>query len=168
MRAHVINGGKIVNTVEVESLGVLPGLVAAQGNEGIGWSYDGHTFTAPAPDLTALRAAHWEAIKAERDKRIQTGGYLAAGKWFHSDTFSRTQQMGLVMMGAGIPGGLQWKTMDGSFVTMTQTLASQVFSAAAASDAALFAHAEQIKAAMEADPVNFSLASQTWPAVFGE
>ena len=168
MRAHVINGGKIVNTVEVESLGVLPGLVAAQGNEGIGWSYDGHTFTAPAPDLTALRAAHWEAIKAERDKRIQTGGYLAAGKWFHSDTFSRTQQMGLVMMGAGIPGGLQWKTMDGSFVTMTQTLASQVFSAAAASDAALFALAEQIKAAMEADPVNFSLASQTWPAVFGE
>ena len=168
MRAHVINGGKIVNTVEVESLGVLPGLVAAQGNEGIGWGYDGHTFTAPAPDLTALRAAHWEAIKAERDKRIQTGGYLAAGKWFHSDTFSRTQQMGLVMMGAGIPGGLQWKTMDGSFVTMTQTLASQVFSAAAASDAALFALAEQIKAAMEADPVNFSLASQTWPAVFGE
>lgn len=47
MRAHVIDGGKIVNTVEVESLGVLPGLVAAQGNEGIGWSYDGHTFTAP-------------------------------------------------------------------------------------------------------------------------
>ena len=168
MRAHVINGGKIVNTVEVESLGVLPGLVAAQGNEGIGWLYDGHAFTAPAPDLTALRAAHWEAIKAERDKRIQTGGYLAAGKWFHSDTFSRTQQMGLVMMGAGIPGGLQWKTMDGSFVTMTQALASQVFSAAAASDAALFALAEQIKAAMEADPVNFSLASQTWPAVFGE
>ena len=168
MRAHVIEAGRIANTVEVESLAALPGLVAAQGNEGIGWSYDGHTFTAPAPDLTALRAAHWEAIKAERDKRIQTGGYLAAGKWFHSDTFSRTQQMGLVMMGAGIPGGLQWKTMDGSFVTMTQALASQVFSAAAASDAALFARAEQIKAAMEADPVNFSLASQTWPAVFGE
>ena len=168
MRAHIIEAGRIVNTVEVEMLDVLPGLVAAQGNEGIGWSYDGHTFTAPAPDLTALRAAHWEDIKRERDKRIQTGGYQVAGKWFHSDTFSRTQQMGLVMMGAGIPGGLQWKTMDGSFVTMTQTLAGQVFAAAAASDAALFSHAEQIKAVMEADPVNFSLASQTWPAVFGE
>ena len=167
MRAHVIEAGRIANTVEVESLAALPGLVAAQGNEGIGWSYDGHTFTAPAPDLTALRAAHWEEIKRERDRRTQQGGYQVAGKWFHSDTFSRTQQMGLVMMGAGIPGGLQWKTMDGSFVTMTQTLASQVFSAAAASDAALFARAEQIKAAMEADPVNFSLASQTWPAVFG-
>lgn len=168
MRAHVINGGKIVNTIEVETLDVLQGLVAAQGNEGIGWSYDGQDFTAPAPDLTSLRAAHWEDIKRERDRRTQQGGYQVAGKWYHSDTFSRTQQMGLVMMGAGIPGGLQWKTMDGSFVTMTQTLAGQVFAAAAASDAALFARAEQIKAAMEADPVNFSLASQTWPTVFGE
>jgi len=168
MRAHVIEAGRIANTVEVESLGVLPGLVAAQGNEGIGWSYDGQDFTAPAPDLTSLRAAHWEDIKRERDRRTQQGGYQVAGKWYHSDTFSRTQQMGLVMMGAGIPGGLQWKTMDGSFVTMTQTLAGQVFAAAAASDAAMFSHAEQIKAVMEADPVNFSLASQTWPAVFGE
>jgi hypothetical protein len=42
MRAHVIENGVVVNTVEVESLGVLPGLVAAQGNEGIGWLYDGH------------------------------------------------------------------------------------------------------------------------------
>ena len=168
MRAHVIENGVVVNTVEVESLGVLPGLVAAQGNEGIGWLYDGHVFTAPPPDLTALRASHWEAIKTERDRHTQQGGYQVAGKWYHSDTFSRTQQMGLVMMGAGIPGGLQWKTMDGSFVTMTQTLAGQVFAAAAASDAALFSHAEQIKAVMEADPVNFSLASQTWPAVFGE
>lgn len=167
MRAHVIADGEIVNTVEVESLAVLPGLVAAQGNEGIGWSYDGHVFTAPAPDLTALRAAHWESIKAERDKRTQSGGYQAAGKWFHSDTFSRTQQTGLVMMGAGIPGGLQWKTMDGSFVTMTQTLAGQVFAAAAASDAAIFARAEQIKATMEADPAAFDLSAHAWPPVFG-
>ena len=168
MRAHIIENGVVKNTIEVESLSVIPGLVAAVGEEGIGWLYDGSAFTAPSPDLTALRAAHWEEIKRERDRRTQSGGYQAAGKWFHSDTFSRTQQMGLVMMGAGIPNGLQWKTMDGSFVTMTQTLAGQVFAAAAASDAALFARAEQIKAAMEADPVNFSLASQTWPAVFGE
>ena len=168
MRAHIVENGVISNTVEVESLSVIPGLVAAVGDEGIGWVYDGHAFNAPLPDLTALRAAHWDAIKVERDKRIQTGGYQAAGKWFHSDTFSRTQQMGLVMMGAGIPGGLQWKTMDGSFVTMTQTLAGQVFAAAAASDAAIFARAEQIKATMEADPAAFDLAAHAWPAVFGE
>ena len=121
----------------------------------------------PAPDYSALATTHWEAIKQERDRRTQQGGYQVAGKWFHSDTFSRTQQMGLVMMGANIPANLQWKTMDGSFVTMSQTLAGQVFAAAAASDAALFARAEQIKTAMEADPVNFELAAQAWPAVFG-
>ena len=46
MRAHVIDNGVVVNTVEVAALDVLPGLVAAQGNEGIGWSYDGQYFTA--------------------------------------------------------------------------------------------------------------------------
>ena len=122
----------------------------------------------PAPDYSALAGSHWEAIKAERDRRTQQGGYQVAGKWFHSDTFSRTQQMGLVMMGSNIPAGLQWKTMDGSFVTMTQALAGQVFAAAAASDATLFARAEQIKAAMEADPVNFSLSEFSWPSIYGE
>ena len=36
------------------------------------------------------------------------------------------------------------------------------------SDAALFARAEQIKAAMEADPLNFILTAQPWPSVYGE
>jgi len=121
----------------------------------------------PPPDYSALADSHWEAIKAERDRRAQQGGYQVAGKWFHSDTFSRTQQMGLVMMGADIPAGLKWKTMDGSFVTMTQTLAGQVFAAAAASDAALFARAEQIKAAMDSDPAAFDLSAHAWPPVFG-
>jgi len=134
----------------------------------VGWALNNGDWQAPAVDVDAIKSRHWEEIKQERDRRTQQGGYQVAGKWFHSDTFSRTQQMGLVMMGAGIPNGLQWKTMDGSFVAMTQTLAGQVFAAAAASDAALFARAEQIKAAMEVDPVNFNLASQTWPAVFGE
>jgi len=132
-----------------------------------GWVLSGDNWQAPAVDVAAIKSRHWEEIKAERDRRTQQGGYQVAGKWFHSDTFSRTQQMGLVMMGASIPANLQWKTMDGSFVTMTETLASQVFAAAAASDAALFARAEQIKAAMELDP-DFILASQSWPDVFGD
>ena len=92
----------------------------------------------------------WSQVKQIRDSKTQTSGYLAAGKWFHSDTFSRTQQMGLVMMGAGIPAGLQWKTMEGSFVTMTQTLAMQVFAAAAAQDQATFAAAEAHRATLAA------------------
>ena len=170
----LINSGVVVNVTLADLVfaQTLPGYEMAidiTGTEvGIGWLYDGQGFTQPPVDTTELKSRHWDAIRQERDRRTQTGGYQAAGKWFHSDTFSRTQQMGLVMMGADIPAGLQWKTMDGSFVTMTQALAGQVFAAAAASDAALFARAEQIKVAMEADPVNFVLASQTWPAVFWE
>lgn len=47
MRAHIIDGGIVVNTIEVDSLDFMPGLVAAVAGEGIGWSYDGQTFTPP-------------------------------------------------------------------------------------------------------------------------
>lgn len=111
----------------------------------------------------------WDFIKAERDRRIQFGGYKVGTKWFHSDTFSRTQQMGLVMMGASIPANTPWKTMDGSTVVMTQTLAGQIFGTAAASDIAIFAAAETHKAAMEAsaNPATYDF-STGWPKAFGE
>ena len=106
----------------------------------------------------------WERIKAERDNRTNTFGYVAAGKRFHSDQKSRTQQLGLVIMGAGIPAGLQWKTMDGEFVTMTPTLAQQILAAAGASDAAIFAAAEAHRVAMEASeaPAAYDY-SAGWP-----
>lgn len=123
----------------------------------------------PAKSLAQDKANKWETIKAERDRRIQTGGYKVGAKWFHSDTFSRTQQMGLVMLGAGIPANTPWKTMDGTTITMTQTLAGQIFATAAASDIAIFAAAETHKAAMEAsaDPASYDF-SAGWPKSFGE
>lgn len=114
-------------------------------------------------------AAMWEAIKSERDRRTQKGGYKVGTAWFHSDVFSRSQQIGLVMLGANIPASLQWKTMDGTFVTMTQTLAGQVFAAAAASDQAIFSAAEAHRAEMEASatPETYDF-STGWPKVYGE
>lgn len=115
-----------------------------------------------------LIAASWQAIKAERDRR-KAGGVKVGAKWFHTDDGSRIQQMGLVMMGASIPANLQWKTMDHSFVTMTQTLASQVFQAVAASDQAIFTAAETHRVAMEAsvDPASYDY-SGGWPKIYGE
>lgn len=126
------------------------------------------TITAIPKDVVAIKAIKWEAIKAERNRR-KAGGVKVGAKWFHSDDGSRIQQMGLVMMGANIPTNLQWKTMDGSFITMTQTLASQVFQAVAASDQAIFTVAEQHKAAMEAsaDPASYDY-STGWPKIYGE
>lgn len=127
---------------------------------------NGHPILQDPPKATA--ADVWERIKAERDRRIQSG-YKVGTKWFHSDTFSRTQQMGLVMLGANIPANTPWKTMDGTTVTMTQALAGQIFAAAAASDIAIFAAAEMHRAAMEssADPSSYDF-SAGWPKVFGE
>lgn len=121
------------------------------------------------PTIDQAKAAKWEAIKASRDHRTENGGYKVGSHWFHSDQKSRSQQLGLVLLGAGIPASLPWKTMDGSFVTMSQTLAQQVLGAAAASDQAIFAAAETHKAAMEAsaDPSAYDF-SGGWPKGFGE
>ena len=111
----------------------------------------------------------WKQIQAERDRRRNSGGYKVGTDWFHSDDTSRIQQLGLVMFGASMPAGIMWKTMAGTFVAMTPTLASQIFQAAAASDQAIFTVAEQKKAAMIAlpDPTTYDPLSG-WPLTYGE
>lgn len=117
--------------------------------------------------LAAEKTSKWEQIKAERDLRKE-GGTFVSGKWFHSDRDSRIQQLGLVLMGASVPA-VQWKTMDGSMIAMSQALASAIFAATAALDMALFANAESHKAAMQAsarpDQYDFSTG---WPQHFSE
>jgi len=46
MRAHIIENGVVVNTIEVESLDFMPRLVEATVG-GPGWLYDGKNFSAP-------------------------------------------------------------------------------------------------------------------------
>lgn len=99
--------------------------------------------------LPEAKAAKWEQIKAERDRR-KHAGFAVGPDRFHSDPDSRIQQLGLVIMGAGIPAGLQWKTLGGSFVTMTPALALSIFQTTAQADAALFAAAEAKRAAVNA------------------
>ena len=110
----------------------------------------------------------WDRIKTERDRRKYLGVKVGA-HWFHSDDPSRIQQLALAMMGAAIPAGLQWKTLTTTpppvFVEMTPALAQGIFTATAASDAAIFAAAEVHRVAMEAmpDPENYDC-SGGWPA----
>lgn len=109
----------------------------------------------------------WEEIKKYRDHLIQTGGYKVGAHWYHSDTFSRTQQIALVIMGAGMPPGIMWKTLDNGYVPMTQTLAQQIFAAGAAQDATLFAKAAEHKAAIDASSTPDSYDWKTgWPETY--
>jgi hypothetical protein len=125
--------------------------------------------SVPVPSLDLVKKIVWERIKAERDRRTETGGYKVGTKWFHSDQKSRSQQLGLVLLGDNIPADLQWKTMDGSFVTMTPQLARQILDAAIASDQAIFAAAEAHRAAMEAssDPAIYDF-SVGWPPNYAD
>lgn len=120
--------------------------------------------------LANTKTAMWKLIQVERDRR-KAGGVLvsAINKWFHSDDGSRIQQLGLVMMGAGLPTGIMWKCMDGSFIEMSPTIAGAIFQSTAAKDTAIFTAAEQHRAYMNASstPETYSYLTG-WPAIFGE
>ena len=115
-------------------------------------------YALPAKEATAnraaARAAKWEAIMAERDRR-KVLGVKVGDHWYHSDADSRIQQISLFVMGASVPP-IPWKTLTTTpppvFVTMTQSIAAGIFQNTAASDAAIFAAAETHRIAMEASP----------------
>ena len=136
------------------------------------WRIDELPQEQAAQNLTRARAAAWEAIKAERDRRAVLG--VKVGQhWFHSDQKSRTQQLGLVLLGANISAGLQWKTLTLTpptvFVAMTQQLAQAIVSATAASDTAIFTAAEVHRIAVESStaPQNYDF-STGWPTSIEE
>ena len=122
------------------------------------WTQQWNVRPLPTEDVATnravARAAKWEAIKAERDRRKALG--VKVGKhWYHSDADSRIQQISLFVMGASVPP-IQWNTLTTTpspvFVTMTQAIAAGIFQNTAASDAAIFAAAETHRIALEASP----------------
>jgi hypothetical protein len=129
------------------------------------YSFADGVLTAPTP--ISPQAATWGRIKAERDRR-QVLGVKVGAHWYHSDTESRLQQIGLFIMGSNVPA-VQWKTLTLSgppvFVTMTQAIAGGIFQGTAESDAAIFAAAETHRVAMEASdtPESYDITSG-WPA----
>lgn len=147
-------GGTVVNIDDMEC--------------SIGDAWNGTSFSKIDPEtLEAKRTRIWEDIKKHRDNLVQNGGYKVGAHWYHSDTFSRTQQIALVIMGANLPAGIQWKTMENGYVAMTPTLAGQIFAAAAASDKALFAKAAEHQAALDLsiDPDSYNW-RDGWPETY--
>jgi len=92
-----------------------------------------------------IAQVRWSKLSAIRDNLMLTGGAKVGDKWYHSDTHSKVQQLALMIAGANLPAGIQWKTMDGSFIEMTPTLALQIYSAQMAQEQAIFQVAETKK-----------------------
>jgi hypothetical protein len=145
---------------------------------------NGYPVAVDPPPETAAQV--WERIKFDRDRR-KSGGFKvnvgSSNKWFHSDADSRIQHLGLkdnardlIAAGGAMTDNLsifgqpvRWRTMDGSFATITAQLAFDIVAAAGDLDARLFAVAETHRAAMEAapDPAAYDF-SAGWPKSFGE
>jgi hypothetical protein len=64
MQAHIIENGVVVNTIEVESLDFMPGLIEAT-EGGIGWTYADGVFTAPQPATPVNAAPTKEELQAQ-------------------------------------------------------------------------------------------------------
>lgn len=134
----------------------------------------------PAPSDAQIKSVKWDTIKAKRDA-IKAGGVKVGTKWYHTDTESRIQHLGLLekARAARAAGGtdatrlqalgqdIKWKTMDGSFIYLTVKHAEDIFAAVTDLDAASFAAAETHRVAMEAsaDPAAYDF-SAGWPATF--
>lgn len=77
MRAHIIENGVVVNTIEVESLDFMPNLVKAT-EGGIGWLYDGQTFSPPpspspvVPQFVSMRQARLALLQANLLDQVET------------------------------------------------------------------------------------------------
>lgn len=67
MKAHIIENSVVVNTIVVDSLDFIAGLVETSKNGGIGWSYINGRFVdnRPQPDIIALTAPTKEQLLAE-------------------------------------------------------------------------------------------------------
>lgn len=159
IKAAILDANNVViNIILLESLTECEG--AIDGNAAnIGDTWNGSVFVKPDNEtLEEKRARIWDDIKNFRDNLVQTGGYKVGAHWYHSDTFSRTQQIALVVMGINMPAGVTWKTMDNGYVPMTPTLAGQIFAAAAASDATMFSKAAEHKEALDlsSDPDSYN------------
>lgn len=139
----------------------------------------GRPILADQPKATASNV--WNAIKVERDRR-KAGGLKVGALWFHSDADSRIQYLGLKdkardLLSAGgamtdnltiLGQPVRWKTMEGSFATISAKIAFDIVAAVVDLDARLFAVAETHRAAMwaAADPVAYDF-SAGWPETFG-
>ena len=65
MRAHQIENGVVINTIEVESLDLRPNLVEAT-EGGIGWAYANGVFTSPPePEVIVPAAPTKEELLAQ-------------------------------------------------------------------------------------------------------
>ena len=115
-------------------------------------TWDGKTWVLDKAAAQQHKAAQqeevWTRIKQKRHDNLRGGVYIKSiGKWLHSDDESRAQYTFMRTMPA-LPEKMVWKTMDNTFVPMTQALLDELSLQLLADEQADFANAERHRAAM--------------------
>jgi hypothetical protein len=126
MRAHIITGGIVANTIEVESLDFLPGLIAATAGS-IGDLYANGVFSKPpapppvVPQTVTMRQARLALLQSGKLAAVATAIAAMASpqkeaaqiEWEYSQTVER-QRPFVLLLGADL--GLSDVQLDALFI----------------------------------------------------
>lgn len=109
MKAHIITDGVVTNTIEVDSLDIIPNLIEA--TEGsIGWSYANGIFTAPADNTTDAEKA--DIARAKRDNLLSNSDWTQVADAPVDQTAWATYRQALrdIPSQVGFPNEIEWPT----------------------------------------------------------
>ena len=108
MKAHVIENGKVTNTIEVDSLDFMPNLIDASLGGKIGDLWDGSVFSEPAPtaeDIAVMAAS----VRKERDSLIAATDYYAlTDVTMNAEMTTYRQALRDITAQTGFPNEITW------------------------------------------------------------
>lgn len=134
--------------------------------------------------LTLIKNNMKYIIIEERNRRLMEDGLYALGHWFQTDANSRTQRLGLFFISlvtklenlgirldinGSLLEGIEWSTMDKTFVTINYPYCIELFKMDVARDKKIFTVANNHIEKMEQseDPYYYDY-SKGWPQSFKE
>ena len=177
MRTHIVQGGKIVNTIMAEvaeAQAAFPDAICVDadlvgGSIGDNYNEDGGTATSPESpvDLAALKAAKNADINAWR-AAANLSTFPHAGKQIACDELSRSDIDGvanhIALFGefpAGFPGG--WKATDNTMIARVDVDAFRaMFASMTAQGTENFNHAQDLKVQLAAASTLEEIAAIQW------
>lgn len=109
MRAHQIENGVVINTIEVESLDILPDLISAENGGSIGDIYDGESFSSPVKTIEE-RKSELAGLRFQKE----TAGIIVNGSTIKTDRESQAMITGAYNAVQIDPSKIiDWKGEDG-------------------------------------------------------
>jgi len=135
MRAHVITNGVIANTIEVDSLDVIPGLIDASIGGAIGDSVVGGVIV-PKPASTKTR----DQLKQERDAAVAAIKVTTqAGNTFDGDETSQGRMArAIIALSTGLAPSVTWVLADNTVIEATSNELVEALALSGMAQAALW------------------------------